>query len=127
MDETSFKSRNFTRYKELIDNIQSCGIGVIGSFILGLDEDDKDVFDKTIDFILETKLYGTNVTVNTPYPGTINFQAMSDENRILTYDWNCYTIFNPVIIPKKMTVDELNEGYLRVLETINSPENIKKR
>ena len=111
----------------MIDNIQSCGIGVIGSFILGLDEDDKDVFDKTIDFILETKLYGTNVTVNTPYPGTINFQAMSDENRILTYDWNCYTIFNPVIIPKKMTVDELNEGYLRVLETINSPENIKKR
>ena len=127
LDETSFKSRNFKRYKELIENIHSCGIGVIGSFILGLDEDDEDVFDKTIEFILDTKLYGASVTVNTPYPGTLNFQAMSDENRILTYDWNCYTIFNPVIIPKKMTVDELNEGYLRVLKTINSPENLKKK
>ena len=125
LDETSFKSRNFTRYKELIDTIQSCGIGVIGSFILGLDEDDKDVFDRTIDFILETKLFGANITVNTPYPGTINFRTMSAENRILTYDWNRYTIFNPVIIPKKMTVEELNQGYLRVLRTINSPENIK--
>ncbi len=127
LDENSFKSRNFSRYKELIENIQSCGIGVIGSFILGLDEDDEDIFDKTIDFILDTKLYGASVTVNTPYPGTMNFQAMRDENRILTYDWNCYTIFNPVIIPKKMTVDALNSGYLRVLKTINSPENLKKK
>lgn len=127
LDENSFKSRNFSRYKELIENIQSCGIGVIGSFILGLDEDDEDVFDKTIEFILDTKLYGASVTVNTPYPGTMNFQAMRDENRILTYDWNCYTIFNPVIIPKKMTVDALNGGYLRVLKTINSPENLKKK
>ena len=125
LDENSFKSRNFIRYKELIENIQSCGIGVIGSFILGLDEDDEDVFNKTIDFILDTKIYGASITVNTPYPGTMNFKAMSDENRILTYDWNRYTIFNPVIIPKKMMVEKLNEGYLRYLMIINSPENIK--
>lgn len=124
LDENSFKSQNFAHYKDLIENIQSCGIGVIGSFIFGLDEDDEDVFNNTIDFILETKLFGANITVNTPYPGTINFKTMSAENRILTYDWNCYTIFNPVIIPKKMTVGKLNEGYLRVLRTINSPENI---
>lgn len=127
LDENSFKSRNFTRYKELIENIQSCGIGVIGSFILGLDEDDTDVFDKTIDFILDTKLYGASVTVNTPYPGTMNFKTMRDENRILTYDWNHYTIFNPVILPKKMTVEQLNEGYIRVLRTINSMENINNK
>lgn len=127
LDESNFKIRSFTHYKDLIENIQSCGIGVVGSFILGLDEDDEDVFDKTIKFILNTKLYGANVTVNTPYPGTVNFKAMSAENRILTYDWNCYTIFNPVIIPKKMTVEKLNEGYLKVLKTINSPECIKNR
>ena len=127
LDENSFKCQNFSRYKELVENIQSCGIGVIGSFILGLDEDDEDVFDRTIEFILDTKLYGASITVNTPYPGTVNFDIMSAENRILTYDWNCYTIFNPVIIPKKMTVEQLNEGYLRVLKTINSPENIKEK
>ena len=127
LDETSFKSRNFTRYKELIENIQSCGIGVIGSFILGLDEDDEDIFDKTVDFILDTKLYGANVTVNTPYPGTASFDMMSAENRIFTYDWNHYTIFNPVIVPKKMTVEKLNEDYLRVIRTINSLENVKNK
>jgi radical SAM superfamily enzyme YgiQ (UPF0313 family) len=127
LDENSFKSQNFLLYKELIENIQSCGIGVIGSFILGLDEDDEEVFDNTIYFILDTKLYGASVTVNTPYPGTVSFDMMSAENRILTYDWNHYTIFNPVIIPKKMTVEQLNEGYLRVLRTINSPDNIKEK
>ena len=127
LDENSFKSQNFSRYKELIENIQSCGIGVVGSFILGLDKDDKDVFDRTIEFILDTKLYGASITVNTPYPGTVSFEMMNAENRILTYDWNCYTIFNPVIIPKKITVEQLNEGYLRVLRTINSPENIKEK
>jgi len=127
LDENSFKSWNFSRYKELIKNIQSCGIGVIGSFILGLDEDDENVFEKTIDFILDTKLYGASITLNTPYPGTVSFDMMRDESRILTYDWNQYTIFNPVIIPKKMTVEQLNEGYLRVFRTINSPENIKDK
>ena len=127
LDENSFKSQNFSRYKELIENIQTCGIGVIGSFILGLDEDDENIFDKTIEFILDTKLYGASITVNTPYPGTVSFDMMNAENRILTYDWNHYTIFNPVIIPKKMTVEQLNEGYLRVLRTINSPENIKDK
>jgi len=127
LDEHSFKSQNFSRYKELIENIQSCGIGVIGSIILGLDEDNVEVFEKTVDFILDTKLYGASVTVNTPYPGTVSFDMMNAENRILTYDWNQYTIFNPVIIPKKMAVEQLNEGYLRVLRTINSPENIKEK
>lgn len=127
LDENSFKSQNFSLYKDLIKNIQSCGIGVIGSFILGLDADEEDVFDKTIDFILNTKLYGVNITVNTPYPGTLSFYTMDQENRILTYDWNCYTIFNPVIIPKNMTVQKLNEGYLKVLKTVNSPDNIKER
>jgi len=127
LDENNFKSRNFKHYKELIENIQSCGIGVIGSFILGLDEDDEDIFDKTIDFILDTKLFGANITINTPYPGTMSFKTLRDENRILTYDWNCYTIFNPVIIPKKITVEKLNEGYLRVLRTINVPENINNK
>jgi len=127
LDESSFKSQSFSYYKEYIKNIQSCGIGVVGSFILGLDEDDEDVFDKTIEFILDTKLYGASVTLNTPYPGTMSFEAMNYENRILTYNWNRYTIFNPVIIPKKMTVEQLNEGYLRVLRTINSPENIKDK
>ena len=127
LDENSFKSQNFSRSKEFIQNIQSCGIGVVGSFILGLDDDDDDVFDKTIDFILDTKLYGANITVNTPYPGTLNFKTMKDENRILTYDWNHYTIFNPVIRPKNMTVEKLNEGYIKVLRNINSPENIRDK
>lgn len=127
IDENDFKSRNFNKYKKYIENIQFHGIGVIGSFILGLDEDDICIFDRTAEFIMDTKLYGANITVNTPYPGTESFEQLRLENRILTYDWNQYTIFNPVILPKKMTVDELNEGYVRVLKKVHSSENILGR
>ncbi len=127
LDETSFKRRHFGRYREWIENIQSQGIGVIGSFILGLDGDGTDVFDKTAEFILEANLFGASITVNTPYPGTVQFHELDAQNRICTYDWNCYTIFNPVIQPKKMSIETLNAGYLKVLRAVHSTEAAKRK
>lgn len=127
IDENDFKSRRFLSYKEAINKIQSNGIGVIGSFIIGLDEDNKDVFESLFEFISETNLYGANVTVNTPYPGTEIFEKVHSENRILTYDWDKYTIFQPVISPKRMSIDELNNGYSELLQKINSSGTVIKR
>ncbi|MCC5466506.1 B12-binding domain-containing radical SAM protein [Pelosinus baikalensis] len=127
IDENNFKSHQFSNYKDAIRRIQSNGIGVVGSFIIGLDEDDKEVFQKTVDFACETNLFGASATVNTPYPGTVSFGEMRQQDRIVTYDWDMYTIFQPVIIPRKMTVEELNDGYTQMIKEINSPKNINRR
>lgn len=127
LDENNFKSRQFQSYKDVIAKIQAYGIGVVGSFILGLDEDGKDVFDQTVKFIKDTNLYGANITVNTPYPGTRMFDKMLNEGRITTFDWDKYTIFQPIIQPLKMSIEELNEGYIRTIKEVNSAENIIKR
>ncbi len=123
IDENKFKSGNFSLYSDAIERIQSCGIGVIGSFILGLDEDDGSIFEATADFIKKTNLYGANITVNTPYPGTLSFDEMKEQNRILSYDWDQYTIFQPVIRPKNMSFEELDKGYIKLLEEIHSYGN----
>ncbi|WP_432409025.1 B12-binding domain-containing radical SAM protein [Wukongibacter sp. M2B1] len=122
IDQSNFKMRHIPLYHEVIERIQSNGIGVVGSFIVGLDGDDHGVFETLAEFIFRTKLYGVSITINTPYPGTESFKAMSSANRILTYDWDQYTIFQPVIKSTKMSNEELNESYINLLKKINSPE-----
>lgn len=127
MDQNDFKNSNYMRYEEAIRRIQSTGIGVIGSFIVGLDYDDKNTFDKLAWFIQKNALYGANITVNTPYPGTDLFKQMHKEGRILTFNWDYYTIFQPVIEPRKMSVEELNLGYQELLNRIYEHNNIIDR
>ena len=127
IDQNNFKNSNCMKYQEVIKTIQSTGIGVIGSFIIGLDYDNKDIFDKLACFIQENALYGANITVNTPYPGTILFRQMNDEGRIKTFDWNYYTIFEPVIEPRNMSVEELNIGYQKLLSRIYEHNNVMER
>jgi len=122
IDSNNFKMRHIPLYHEVIERIQSNGIGVVGSFIVGLDGDDQRVFDTLADFIFRSKLYGVSITMNTPYPGTESFKEMAGADRILTYDWDQYTIFQPVIKSSTMSSEELSRSYVNLLKKINSPE-----
>lgn len=127
IDENDFKFRQFENYATMIASIQNYGIGVIGSFIVGLEHDTADTFRKTAEFIKKTKLYGASITVNTPYPGTEFFEEMKKEERILTLNWDMYTIFQPVIKPRNMTLVQFDAEYRQLLLTINSPEAVAEK
>lgn len=120
VDPLNFKTRYVGKYRDKIAAIQDSGIGVYGTFIVGLDQDDKGIFEATADFILENRLYGSNITVPTPLPGTELRLQLERENRILTHDWAFYTLWDVVIRPKQMTVQELEEGLLRTYETVSA-------
>jgi len=51
-----------TNYKEVIKKIQDHGMRVLGGFVLGGDGDRKDVFQRTIEFILDSKLDAHQIT-----------------------------------------------------------------
>ncbi|OYO94886.1 hypothetical protein CG709_12290, partial [Lachnotalea glycerini] len=70
LDQHNFKSKHRDCYEEAIENIQGQGIGVIGSFIVGLDADTEETFSEIYEFVQNTGLSGVNITVNTPFPGT---------------------------------------------------------
>ena len=114
-------------YGEKVRIIRSYGIKVYGTFIVGLDEDDKSVFDNTADFILENQLYGANITVPTPLPGTLLRQKMVMENRIINNKWSDYTLWDVVVKPKNMSISELEEGLLYTYRKISEGNNVNNR
>ena len=127
LDNKNWKLKQLPGYEQAIEKIQSYGIGVYGTFIVGLDEDNINVFQETEDFIKRNKLYGVNITVPTPLPGTRLREKLCGENRILVNDWSYYTFWDVNIIPKKMQVKELEEGLLQIYKNIFDDFEIRQR
>ncbi len=107
-------------YFEAINKIQSHEILVQGSFILGSDNDDKRSFEELGLFIDEAKLLTPMVNVLTPFPGTKLFDRLERSGRILHKNWNKYDVKSAVFIPKKMTPEELEREYKKLMRRIYS-------
>ena len=122
-----WKFNRLNRYEEVIQKIQSYGIGVWGTFIVGLDGDDKSVFQRVVDFTTKNNLYGAMISVPTPFPGSSLYTRLLNEGRILSLNWGSYTLWNVVVQPKNMSVEELKEGFRYVLSEIYSREATGKR
>jgi len=121
----SFNMASF--YKEAVKKFHERGIGVLGAFVLGLDYDKKDIFNKTLNFLKEAKIDALQLTVLTPFPGTPLFMKMDKEKRIFDKNWENYDLSNVVIKPANMTVEELTRGYRGTLKEFYSWSRIISR
>ena len=116
-----------TEYLAAIRKIQSYGIGVMGSFIFGFDQDDETVFEKYWQFVKKSGLEALYVGIMTPYPGTRFFEDLNKEGRIFDHNWNNYDTSHVVFHPKKMSAETLNKGYRWALKKSYSSYSIFKR
>jgi radical SAM superfamily enzyme YgiQ (UPF0313 family) len=71
-----------SRYAEAVKRIHDQGIGIMGTFIVGLDDDDPGVFQRIIDFCINEKLDWALTFIMSPYPGTDSFKRLEKEGRI---------------------------------------------
>lgn len=108
----SNKTQNIARsYSDAIDRLHSLGIMINGSFVFGLDNDDKDVFQRTVDWGIENAITTATFHILTPYPGTRLYQKMEADNRILNYNWDLYDTRHVVYKTQGLTAVELEQGY----------------
>ena len=108
----SNKKQNLQKdYVKAVNILHSLGIMINGSFVFGLDEDDKDVFKRTVDWGVENAITTSTYHILTPYPGTQLFQNMDMQGRILTKNWDMYDTRNVVYKTQNLTAEELEEGY----------------
>ncbi len=97
-------------YETVIRKIHSYGIAIHGFFILGLDEDDEDVFERTVRFAQKMRLESAQFAWPVPYPGTALYESLDKAGRIVTKDWRQYES-NVVFEPKLMSPEKLQKGY----------------
>jgi radical SAM superfamily enzyme YgiQ (UPF0313 family) len=114
-------------YSRRVDILHQHGIQVNGSFVLGFDQDRKDVFARTVHWIEENQLECATFHILTPYPGTPLFNKMESEGRILHKDWSLYDTAHVVFRPAHMTPDELAAGYAGCYERLFSHASIWRR
>ena len=92
---SSNKLQNLSKdYVAAVERLHSLGIMINGSFVFGLDHDDKDVFRRTVDWGIEHSITTATFHILTPYPGTRLFQQMERDGRITSYDWSQYEYSN---------------------------------
>lgn len=97
-------------YGELVANLHKRGVGVEGGFIFGFDHDEPDVFQETVEFVDRIEVDVAHFSILTPYPGTHTYARMLEEDRITSFDWSRYNLYNTVITPRRMTAQQLDEG-----------------
>lgn len=115
------------RYVEAVKRIHDQGIGVMGTFMVGLDKDDPGVFQRIIDFCINSQLDWALTFIMAPYPGTEAFDRLEKEGRIFCKDWEKYDSLNVVYQPMLMSVEELERGMRRVWKEVFSLSSIYKR
>ena len=76
-----------------------------------MDDDEEDVFRRTVDWAIEHGITTATFHIQTPYPGTRLFARMDAEGRIVTRDWDRYDTRHVVYRPARLTPEALKAGY----------------
>lgn len=123
-------------YKERLRNINRSGIKVAGYFMFGFDNDTTETPQMLYDFISSGKISLPILNILVPVPGTRIFQKLKQENRLLFeeeqdllknnsfYNSACNTCF---YIPKLMTAEEAEQGFLELYGKLAGYAQIIKR
>ena len=106
------KYQNLRRdYVDAIRRLHDLGVMINGSFVFGMDGDDRSVFERTVEWAVRQGIETATFHILTPYPGTALHQRMVDQGRITTGDWDLYDTRHAVFRPARMSGDELERGY----------------
>jgi len=96
---------------EAVKKFHDHGIGILASFILGYDHDTPDTFQRILEFCHKAKIDGALFPILTPYPGTHLRERLKREGRILTDQWDLYDMEHVTFIPRRMSPEQLQEGF----------------
>jgi radical SAM superfamily enzyme YgiQ (UPF0313 family) len=109
---TSNKRQNLGRdYTAVTRRLNDLGVMINGSFVFGMDDDDEDVFARTVDWAVGQGLTTATFHIQTPYPGTRLYARMEQQGRITTKNWDLYDTRHVVYRPARLTPAALEAGY----------------
>ena len=114
-------------YEQAIARCRSAGVLFHASLIFGLDEQTRQVFERTLEFLLRNSVPSVSSCILTPYPGTRLMERLMRERRILHTNWAYYDHTTVCYQPKDMGPEELTEKYLDFRDRFFSYASILRR
>ena len=122
------KFNKVNRYSELLGNLRKRGISYSLNFIFGWDNETPDVFRSTLNFLEQEKVPVAYFNILTPEKGTMFYERMKSEDRILKLDeigrWpgqSCY------IKPQYCSPEEMVNNVQHIYREFYSWKSIVKR
>jgi radical SAM superfamily enzyme YgiQ (UPF0313 family) len=120
-------SNKASEYDQAVKTIRKHGMAVVAGIIFGFDGDSPEIFDLTLNAMLDYEIDAGEFNVLTPYPGTPLYDRLDKEGRIFDKNWEHYTQANVVYRPKNMTPQELLDGTRHVIKGYyNTPTMLKR-
>lgn len=117
LNEIGKKQNVDNNYFETVRKLHDNGISVVGSFIIGLDSDDKYCFERLLNFSVKSKVDVADFHIVTPYPGTVLYERLKEDKRLIDNKWWLkYDATDVVYWPKLMSREELREGWIRTIK-----------
>jgi len=110
--QRSGKRQNLGRdYSAVAARLHSLGIMINGSFVFGMDDDDGDVFGRTVEWAIAHGITTATFHIQTPYPGTGLHARLTEQGRITSHDWDLYDTRHVVYRPARLHPERLKQGY----------------
>jgi len=119
--------KDLTDNEEAIKKVRDFGIVFHASMVFGFDDDDRSIFDETLEFLMKNRIASVTFNILTPYPGTRIYNKFKEEGRLLTEKWQYYDHNTVVFKPKNMSPQELLEGHLYTRKNFYSVSSIIRR
>lgn len=139
IEEESLKSMNknvnlkisVENYYEAIANIRKHGLAVWGTMVFGNDADTSGTFERVADFILDSHIDIMTCGILCPFINTPLYHRLNRENRLFRThfpeDWKYYTSHHLTYVLKKLTLDEMIDGFQYLYDKIFATEVLRKR
>src|SRR5688572_7600263 len=113
---------------ETVATIQRAGIEVMAGFIFGSDEDTVETADAIASFATQVAIPTAMTGMLTPIPYTPLAERLRLEGRLREAEFSGNNTDDEVqFVPRRMTAEEMQRGYHRILERLFSPGAMYQR
>jgi radical SAM superfamily enzyme YgiQ (UPF0313 family) len=124
-------SRGVDSYNKIFKKIHKQGIGILGFMMFGMESDNKKDLYARRDFIKMSAVDSFQCTILTPLPGTILFNRMKLQNRIVfnNYpdDWQEYDGTKATINMPKMSSEEIESTMHEIWPSLYNKEAMRRK
>jgi radical SAM superfamily enzyme YgiQ (UPF0313 family) len=114
-------------FERSVEIIHGHGIGIFGTFVVGLESDTPETFERIVCFAERARLEVAFPLILAPLPGTDLLERYRREGRLIEERWRDYDSGAVVYRPRRMGTRQLFEGQRWTFERLFSLGSIRRR